>query len=314
MPTPPAPGDYDAVIIGGGPAGLSAALVLGRSRRRVLVCDTSRPRNISSRAMHAYLSRDGADPAEFLRIARDQLAPYGVELLLREALDVAPTPSGFRVALGDGRSVSCRKVVLATGVVDRLPAIEGIADFFGRSVFHCPYCDGWEVRDRRLAAYGPARKAFGLARGLLTWSRDVVLCTGGVGGLTREDRATLAREGISIREEPIVRLEGKDGNLRRIMFASGVALEREALFFETGQYQRSALAEKLGCEFNAKGTVRTNRAGGTRVPGIFVAGDASEDVQLVIVAAAEGAKAGMAINRELQIEDLAAAAQRQPAR
>ena len=301
------PSPYDAVIVGGGPAGLSAALILGRCRRRVLVCDVGKPRNFASHGLHGFLTRDGIEPAELLRIGREQLEPYGVEMILREVTDAAVAPDGFRITLGDGRVVSARKLLLASGVVDRLPEFEGAAEMYGRSLFHCPYCDGWESRDAPLAAYGPDREAYGLALALKTWSDDVVLCTGAEATLLPRDRARLRRLGIPIREEAIVRLEGEDGRLRRIVFAAGEPLDRGAMFFKTRQHQRFPLAERLGCEFNAAGTVRTDRFGGSRVPGLYVAGDASEDVQLVVVAAAEGAKAGFAINKMLQKEDLALA-------
>ncbi|MEO8189177.1 MAG: NAD(P)/FAD-dependent oxidoreductase [Acidobacteriota bacterium] len=303
---------YDAIIVGGGPAGLSAALILGRCRRRVLVCDLGKPRNFASHALHGFLTRDGIEPAELLRIGREQLEQYGVEMILREVTDAAVTPDGFRVTLGDGRVVSARKLLLASGVVDRLPDFEGAAAMYGRSLFHCPYCDGWESKDLPLAAYGAGRDAYGLALALKTWSADVALCTGGDAALLPRDRARLARLGIQIREERIVRLEGHDGRLRRIVFASGEPLERGAMFFKTRQHQRSQLAERLGCEFNDRGTVRTDRLEGSNVPGLYVAGDASEDVQLVVVAAAEGAKAGFAINKTLQKEDLAIAEGRRP--
>ncbi len=301
------PSAYDAVIVGGGPAGLSAALILGRCRRRVLVCDVGKPRNFASHGLHGFLSRDGIEPAELLRVGREQLEPYGVEMILREVTDAAMAPDGFRVTLGDGRVLSARKLLLASGVVDRLPEFEGAAEMYGRSLFHCPYCDGWESRDMPLAAYGPGREAYGLALALKTWSPDVVLCTGGESRLVARDRARLRRHGIPVREEAILRLEGDEGRLRRVVFAAGEPLDRGAMFFKTGQHQRSPLAQRLGCDFNSRGTVRTNRFEGTGVPGLYVAGDASEDVQLVIVAAAEGAKAGFAMNKSLQKEDLALA-------
>src|SRR5687768_7612451 len=146
---------YDVLIVGGGPAGLSAALVLGRCRRRVLVCDAGRPRNAASHGLHGFLTRDGIKPSEFLEIARQQLRPYDtVELKQTEVTSARRLANGFELTLANGESVSARKLLLATGVVDELPALDGLPDFYGRSVFHCPYCDGWEVRDQPLAIYG----------------------------------------------------------------------------------------------------------------------------------------------------------------
>jgi thioredoxin reductase len=296
---------YDVIVVGAGPAGLSAALMLGRSRRRVLVCDTGRPRNAASQAMHGYLTRDGIAPRDFLAIAREELRQYvTVELRDIEVTAAACGPdSRFHVTLADGTRCASRKLLLATGVVDNLPGLPGFGDLYGRSVFHCPYCDGWEVRDKPLAVYGRGGRGLGLSLELTGWSRDLVLCTDGPSEIDAEGHLTLERNGIRVREERVVRLEGRD-SLERIVFASGDPLPRHALFFTTGQEQQSALAVGLGCVFNEKGTVRTGRYESTHLPGLFVAGDASRAVQWVVVAAAEGAEAAFAINTDLLKEDL----------
>ena len=295
----------DVVIVGAGPAGLSAALILGRCRRRVLVCDTHHPRNAASQALHGFLSRDGTSPLELRRLGREQLQRYGtVELRHIKVTDAARLNDGFELRLSDGTRLRCRRLLLATGVVDDLPKISGFEELYGRSVLHCPYCDGWEVRDQPLAIYGKGDRGRGLALELTAWSRDLVLCTDGPGELSPEDLARLARNGIEVGEDRIARLEGKDGSLERIVFTSGDVLERRALFFNTGEHERSDLPAKLGCEFTAHSTVRTGEYEATNVPGLYVAGDASRRVQLVIVAAAEGAEAAFAINTALLREDL----------
>jgi thioredoxin reductase len=297
---------YDVIIAGGGPAGLSAAEVLGRCRRHVLLCDTGRPRNAASHALHGYLTRDGVPPSEFLAMARAELARYGVECLETEIRNARCVDSGFEVTLAGGRTLGCRKLLIATGVVDRLPKLAGIEEFYGRSVFHCPYCDGWEMREQALAVYGRGASGYGLALSLKTWSSDVVLCSDGGARLGDAERRALAAYGVPIRQERIDRLEGTGGVLEKIVFRNGTELRRKAVFFSIGQDQHSQLAQTLGCEFTSKGTVRTNRREGTNVPGLYVAGDASRDVQFVIVAAAEGAKAAVSINKALQKEDRAA--------
>ena len=296
---------YDVIIVGAGPAGLSAALMLGRSRRRVLVCDTGHPRNAASRAIHGYLTRDGIAPADFLAIAREQLRQYDtVELRDIEVVEAAcRADARFHVALADGSRCASRKLLIATGVADNLPEIPGFRELYGRSVFHCPYCDGWELRDQPLAIYGRGARGFGLSLELTGWSRDLVLCTDGPSEIDPGDLARLARHGIAVREDRVVRLDGADA-LERVIFASGDPLPRRALFFTTGQTQQSQLALGLGCEFNDKGTVRTGRYESTHLPGLFVAGDASRAVQWVVVAAAEGAEAAFAINTDLLKEDL----------
>jgi thioredoxin reductase len=295
---------YDVIIIGAGPAGLSAALMLGRCRRRVLVCDTGRPRNAASHAMHGFLSRDGMPPREFLRVAREQLQPYDtVELRDIEVTAAECRDSRFHVTLADGSSLDARKLLIATGVVDNLPDIPGFRELYGTSVFHCPYCDGWEVRDQPLAIYGRGARGSGLSLELTGWSRDLVLCTDGPCEIEPDVLARLDRHGIRVREDRVVRLEGK-ARLERIVFASGPPLERIAIFFTTGQTQQSQLAVGLGCELNEKGTVHTGRYEATHLAGLYVAGDASRAVQWVVVAAAEGAEAAFDINTALLKEDL----------
>src|SRR5215210_3243516 len=200
---------FDCVIVGAGPAGLSAALILGRCRRRVLVCDAGRPRNYASRSLHGFLSRDGISPAELLKAGREQLAQYeSVELRDIEVVDAKCDSDTFEVVLADGNSVRSRKLLLATGVIDRIPEVEGLRKMYGRSVFHCPYCDGWEWRDQPIAIYGSGEHGLGLALELTVWSRDLALCTDGPSGLEEKDLTRLRLHGIEVREEPIARLEG----------------------------------------------------------------------------------------------------------
>ena len=296
---------YDVIIVGGGPAGLSAALILGRSRRRVLVCDAGQPRNAASRAMHGFLTRDGIAPREFLDVAREQLRPYDTIELRHAVVSAAECRSDnrFHVTLADGAEFESRKLLIATGVADNLPGIPGFRELFGVSVFHCPYCDGWEVRDRPLAIYGRGARGLGLSLELTGWSRDLVLCTDGPAEIDGDGLARLARNGIAVREDRVVRLEG-DAALRDVVFDRGDPLRRDALFFTTGQTQQSQLALTLGCNFNDKGTVRTGKYESTHLRGLYVAGDASRAVQWVVVAAAEGAEAAFAINTDLLLEDL----------
>jgi thioredoxin reductase len=300
------PAKYDVIIVGAGPAGLSAALMLGRCRRSVVVFDNGKPRNAPSRALHGYLTRDGIAPADFLRLARAELGQYHSVRIRDEEVSAAECRPGvgFNVTLQSGETVLARKLLLATGVVDNLPDIPGFRELYGRSVFHCPYCDGWELCDQPLAIYGRGARGVGLSLELTAWSRDLALCTDGPAEIEADDRVRLKRNGITIREERVAALEGSEGALFRVVFESGPALERRALFFTTGQYQRSDLLERLGCVFNDKGTVRTGKYETTHLPGLFVAGDASRAVQWVVVAASEGAEAAFAINTDLLNEDL----------
>jgi thioredoxin reductase len=295
---------WDVLIAGAGPAGLSAALILGRARRRVLVCDTGTPRSWASKAMHGFLSRDGVPPSEFLAIGRRELRRYpAVKFLPREVQTARAVPGGLVVSLAGARRVRCRKLLIATGVFDIVPRIEGIDALFGHSVFQCPYCDGWEMRDRRLLAYGRGRRGFEMARALTAWSADIVLCSDGRAGYSAADRRRLERQGIRLVERRIASLQGSGGRLRHVVFADGERLARDAMFFDTPSHGQSRLAESLGCRFGRHGGVLCGAYEATSVPGVFVAGNIIRDVQLSIVAAAEGARAAFGINRALTRED-----------
>jgi thioredoxin reductase len=279
--------------------------MLGRCRRRVLLCDAGPKRNRASRALHGFLSRDGVAPGALLATARAQLRPYDTVRLRRVRVDrLRRQGRHFEASLSDGRRVRARRVLLATGVVDELPRWPGLSRFYGRSVFHCPYCDAWEFRDRRLAAWGEASTTAGLALKLTSWSRSVVLLTGGSYRLDPRVRAGLARNGVQVREEPLVGLRGRDGRLERIVLDGGPTVPCDALFLTIGRRQACDLFSRLGCRFARGGTVAADRRGRTRVAGVYAAGDASIDAQLVVVAASEGARAAVAIHEELLEEDL----------
>jgi thioredoxin reductase len=288
---------HDAIIIGGGPAGLSAALVLGRCRRDVLLLDAGRPRNAVTQALHGFLTRDGASPRELIAIAREQLGLYAsVELRAGTAVSCCRSGSGFEVRTEDGRSELSRMLILATGKRDELPEVPGLRELYGHSVFHCPYCDGFEVRDRALAAYSPRHA--GLALELLGWSGDVVLCTDGAELSDHELRA-LAGSPVRVETRRLARLEGEGGRLRRLVYADGTVLARDALFFSSPQEQGSSLAEMLGCRIVRSGAVATDELQLTTVPGVWVVGDASPGEQLAIIAAAEGARAAIDLHKAL---------------
>lgn len=295
---------FDTIIIGGGPAGLSAALILGRSTRRVLLLDSGSYRNAASHEMHCYLGYDGIDPADLRAIGRKQLKPYpSVEVRRAEVVGAEPQGNGFRATLKGADLAFGRTLLLATGVVDEVPRLEGIRQFYGKTVHVCPYCDGWECRDCPVAVYGKGERGAGLARMLRLWNPDLTVLTDGPAGLEPDIRQKLEEFGIRLIETPVVRLTGVGDRLRAVEFADGSRLGARAMFFNTGQHQRSPLFKQLGCQMEPKGGVFCDENGLTSVPGVYAAGDASRDVQLAIVAAAEGAKAAEAINRQLLLED-----------
>jgi thioredoxin reductase len=302
---------YDAIIVGGGPAGLSAALLLGRSRRSTLICDGGEPRNAASPAAHSFLTQDGTPPLELRRVGREQLATYAsVEFADTEILDVVAADGRFEAILGDGRRVAARKVILATGVRDELPAIAGLADLWGSDVFHCPYCHGWEVRDRPLAVLpngAPPDILWHMVTLIRNWSRDAVLLTNGADGLGPEDRERLNALDVGLREEPIARLEGEDGNLKRIVFVDGSSLPRGGVFVRPGQRPRNELAVRLGCELSddaIPGLIRVDPVWQTTAPGVYAAGDVATPMQQIAMAVSSGAMAGAMANHALVMDDL----------
>ena len=295
--------NYDVIIIGGGAAGLNAALVLGRCRRSVLVFDSNQRRNAVSHALHGFLSRDGMPPQELLRIGREQLLPYGVEIIDTEISNAQQRDTIFEVTTAQGQVFKSRKLLLATGIIDNLPELTGFHEFYGVSAFHCPYCDGWESRDKRIVAYAKGKQVADYALTLRPYSADLVLCTNGPCDLDADERARLVRNGIPLVEKQVDRLEGTNGQLTRIVFADGEVMERDVLFFHLGQKQRSQLAAQLGCKVSDEGGVQADPDCTTKIPGLFIAGDATRDVQQLIVAAAEGVKAAFAVNIELRNED-----------
>ena len=299
-------GVYDVAIVGGGPAGLSAAILLGRSRRRVVVIDHGRPRNYAAKAIHGFLGLDGIAPAEFRKIGREQCGVYGVEFVDEEVIGACQCEvgngAGFELQMRDGATVRTKKLLLATGVRDELPSIANIAEFYGTSVHHCPYCDGWEHRDQRLVAFGQGESGVELALMLLNWSPRVTLCTGGK-SVPSEDVPRLQKHGIRHYESLVKEMIGGRGILEAVRFANGESLSCDACFSARRRASGPNCRCLLGCECGDDGLIVAKGKQRTGVPGLFVAGDADGDVQFAVVAAAEGAIAATAINRELQTEN-----------
>jgi thioredoxin reductase len=288
----------DVLVVGGGPAGLSAALILGRCHRKALLCDAGRQRNLSSHAIHGLLGREGRSPSDFLDEALEQLSRYtSVSVRGTRVTGVIPAGEEFRFVCADGTMGTASKVLLATGLVDELPGLAGIETFYGVSVHHCLYCDGFEYAGKPVAAYGKGDKGAELGLVMKHWMSDVVVCSDGT-EVSPQTMQRLEQHGIQLRSEPVQSLQGTNGELSKIVFSSGPDLPRAGLFFSTGCHQASDLSKSLGCTRDEKGGVVTDPVTGeTGVPGVYVAGDVSRDVLLVAVAIAEGAEAGVAINK-----------------
>jgi len=300
---------YDVIIVGGSNAGLSAALMLGRARRHVLVCDTGKPVNAPAHAAHGFFTRDGTPPADLLAIGRAQLRPYPTVDLRQIATTGAARDEhggGFLVTLADGTTAHARAILLATGATAIFPLIAGIVERWGVSVNSCPYCHGYEVRDEPLAAYGNGDMGFHYVLMIAHWSDDLVLCTDGPAELTQEQRRTLASREIRVIEEKIIRLEGAGQGLEQIVFADGTRLPRRALFLHSPMRQHSDLAAQLGCQHIPDGSVQVDRQGLTSVPWVYAAGDMTHlQGQVLALAVAEGAMAAAMLNNALIFAEIA---------
>jgi thioredoxin reductase len=293
----------DVIIVGAGPAGLNAAVVLGRCKRKILLFDTSQHRNRDSHGIHNYLTRDDVLPKEFLQLCHKELNKYNIQLLHKKITNGRKNNEGlFEVTDEDGAVYNTKKLLVATGVTDKLPELQGFKELYGKSVFHCPYCDGWEVSDKKLGVYARDKEGWELALSLKGWSPNVTLFTDGRNKVKPAQKQALKANNILVDARPISRLEGENGLLQKIIFKNGEEEDCEALFFVNGFVQQCDLVETFNCEMTQKGVAKANKNQQTNVPGLYVAGDVSRDMHFVVVAAAEGAKAGVTINKELQKE------------
>ncbi|WP_426367577.1 NAD(P)/FAD-dependent oxidoreductase [Streptomyces sp. E-08] len=310
-------GRYDAVVVGGGAAGLSAALILGRSRLRTLVVDAGEPRNAPAAHMHGVLSRDGTSPADYLAAGRRELAAYGVDVRDGRVTGAARDGEGFAVTLADGTSLSARRLVVTTGLVDELPEIDGVAERWGRDVVHCPYCHGWEVRDLPFGVIAhpamPAHQALTVSR----WSRDVTLFLHTAGELSARDAALLGAAGVRVVTGEVTGLAVEDDRLTGVRLADGRIVPRAVVFVAARRLAaRDAVLRELGAELRETPFgefVAVDGTGRTSVPGVWAAGNVTGPQEQVVNAVSRGYRAGVAISNELLLADLEEAAARRPA-
>ncbi|MDQ0113665.1 thioredoxin reductase [Paenibacillus harenae] len=263
---------YDCAIVGGGPAGLNAALVLGRARRNVVLLDDNKPRNAVTHASHGFITRDGVQPAEFRRIAHEELSRYpSVHYRQTEVTDVERTENGFRISAGPEEPVEAHKLLLATGLREIFPPIAGLRDFYGRSLFNCPYCDGWELRDKPLVVVSDTPHIFHYAKTIFNWSQDLVVCTR-ASNLTSEQAEALRSKGITVVDVPIEAFVGHEGRLEYVRFEDGSQIARAGGFIAPKWVQKSKFGEQLGCQLNEMGGIVTDSFGRSSVAGIYAAG------------------------------------------
>jgi thioredoxin reductase len=310
---------YDVVIVGGGAAGLSAALVLGRTRRRVAVVDAGQPRNAPASHMHGFLGSDGLPPAELLARGRAEVAGYDVDQVYGSVIAIAPvdmTPSlrsstgpRFTVALTDGTELATRAVLVTTGLRDQVPAIPGVSERWGRDLLHCPYCHGWEVRDQPIGVLAGDPTGFedtlAHAHIIRQWSDDVVLFANGA-TLTAAQRERLVARAIGVVDDPVVSLAVDDDHLTGVVIDGGRVVPRAAVFVRPQFVPNDTLLVDLGCAVRDNGWVQVDPTGATTVPGVWAAGNATNPRAQVITAAGEGSAAAIAINNALVDQDIPA--------
>ena len=286
---------YDVVVVGGGAAGLSAALVLGRARRRVAVIDAGAPRNAPAAHMQGFLSRDGMPPADLLAEGREEVTGYGVELVNDQVLGIEP---GFVVRLAGGRTVTARRILMATGVGDEVPDIPGVRERWGRDLLHCPYCHGWEVRDQPLGVLGALPGSVQHALLVRQWSDDVVFFVHTY-DLTSGEQRQLEARGIRVVFGEVARLVVEDDRLTGVELADGRVVARTAVFVRPGNRPHDdGLLAGLGCELKA-GFPLVDGTGLTSVPGVWAAGNVADPRAQVITSAGAGSAAAIAINADL---------------
>ncbi|WP_027084664.1 NAD(P)/FAD-dependent oxidoreductase [Cohnella panacarvi] len=290
----------DVAIIGGGPAGLNAALVLGRARRTVVVIDDGRPRNKVTREVHNFLTRDGIPPSEFRRIAREQMERYPhVGFVQDTAVNVTGADGDFRVTTEQGTFVRSKKLLFALGMKDVPLPIEGLAEVYGISAFVCPYCDGWEHRDKPVALIANGEGAMHAAKTIAGWTSTYVICANGPAGLNEAQRRELMRRRIHVFESRIARIESIEGQVQRLVLADGTVVACKAILFSPMLVAGSRLPQALGCQVLESGAVLIDDIGRTNVPGVYSAGDVATKLYQAVTAASMGSIAAIGINSDL---------------
>lgn len=293
----------DVLIIGGGPAGLNAALVLGRARKNVVVIDDETPRNWVTRETHGFVTRDGASPREFRKAAKDQIAAYpSVQFASDTATAITGSDGDFVVKTTQGASYRTKKILFAVGKKDLPLDINGLTEVYGKSAFVCPYCDGWELRDQSLVIIVSGDKALHMAKVISGWTERYTICTNGSDSLTDEQREELKRHNVTVFNAPIQSINSEEGMVQQVVLNDGTAIPCTGVFFQPKLFTGSELPKAIGCEITESGTVIVDASGKTSVAGVYSAGDAASEMYQAITAASLGALSAVSINNELNFE------------
>lgn len=293
----------DVLIIGGGPAGLNAALVLGRARKNVVVIDDETPRNWVTRETHGFVTRDGASPREFRKAAKEQIAAYpSVQFASDTALTITGSDGDFVVKTTQGVSYRTKKILFAVGKKDLPLDINGLTEVYGKSAFVCPYCDGWELRDQSLVIIVSGDKALHMAKVISGWTEHYTICTNGSDSLTDEHREELKQHHVTVFDAPIQSINSEEGMVQQVVLHDGTAIPCTGVFFQPKLFTGSELPKAIGCEITESGTVIVDASGKTSVAGVYSAGDAASEIYQAITAASLGALSAVSINNELNFE------------
>ena len=290
----------DCAVIGGGPAGLNAALVLGRSRRKTILFDDNKPRNAVTSESHGFITREGIHPQEFKRIAQEELSRYpDVRIERQKVHRINKENNLFLVKTENGELYSAKKIILATGFKEVLPDIPRVTEFYGKSLFSCPFCDGWELRDRPLAVITEDQKGFHFAKVVSNWTNDLIIFTNGRKILSLAEQELLKKNGISINEKKISSLIGKEGMLEKIQLEDGTSVPREGGFI-TAEWKQAASFDSLDYTLNEQGGITTDNWQRTNIEGLYACGDTRiAGPSQLIIAAGEGSMAAIAVNSAL---------------
>lgn len=293
----------DCAIIGGGPAGLSAALVVGRGRKQVIVFDDELPRNRVTEESHGFITNDGMTPFEIRRAGEADLQKYpNIKIKRSRIVDIQKKEERFTLLTHEGDRFEAKKIILATGLQDILPEIEGIHDVYGKTLFSCPFCDGWELKDKALALIAENQRALHMAKLLSNWTKDLIVFTNGH-VLAEEDKVLLTAHSIQVIDVPIVSIDHDNGQLRSLQLANGEIVKREGGFVASEFKQSAPFAEKLGCKMTKNAGIETDILGRTTVSGIFACGDNLGGPAQLVLAAAAGSQTGMGVIHEIVQEE-----------